>query len=103
MQVKEHKTDGGSDAFIMADGSMAIYKPNGESIFLTSRGVLIPERCRHQRATMESAVKKFNSPPPGSWTESKRIKGRHEFHPVIEWTAVIILGIIFGVMFASSI
>lgn len=33
----------------------------------------------------------------------QKIKGRTEFHPVIEWSAVIILGIIFGVMFASSI
>lgn len=32
-----------------------------------------------------------------------KIKGRSEFHPVVEWAGVIILGIIFGVMFASSI
>lgn len=32
-----------------------------------------------------------------------KIKGRHEFHPAIEWAAVIVLGITFAIMFTSQI
>lgn len=33
----------------------------------------------------------------------QKIKGRTEFHPAIEWSAVIIFGVLFAYMFASQI